>query len=364
MAQQLDEYGNPTGESETDPYADKRASVGQWYQQYLGRQGGADEIQGWVTNQNFGGVEDAIKNSAEAKTRAQAQTTQQAPQYATQQPTNSAQAWNREGFRDQWMSTGTDVGRQNALLSQYGITPDASGRATLPSGEVIDLRIGAKSGQNLAGWTGVAGGGLKTGQAPGAGGGSNGSSSSVSTSSSGPAGAFDPRVQELYNMLLGRAQQGLAVDRNDPNIRAQSDAYGANAERARRNYLADTAEKSGPYANLQGEARVTAEKLGQNTGAFEAELVGREMTARRDEIAQALQSMQGLLTQEQQFALTKELAMLNKSIQEQQLGLEGQRIGLQGQQMSQQNDQFLRSLGLQEADRASYWDALRSGLIS
>lgn len=353
MAQSYDQDGNPTDGSSSDPvvdpYADKRASVNQWYRQYLGREGGGDETQGWVTNNNFGSVENSIKNSDEAKSYAQKQ---QAPAA----PANSAQAWNREGFRDSWMSTGTDVGRQNALLSQYNLTPDAAGRVTLPSGEVMDLRIGAKAGQNLAAWTGVAGGGAKFGQAAGLDGGGSGDSASMSASGTS-AGAFDPRVEQLYNMLLSRAQQGTAIDRNDPIIRAQSDAYGANAERARRDYLGDVAEKSSPYANMQGEQRVTAEKLGQDTGAFEAELMGRELTSRRSEIAQALQQMQGLLTQEQQFSLTQELSRLDNAIKQQQLGL-------QSQQMGQQNDQFMRNLGLQEWDRTNYWDALRSGLLT
>lgn len=263
--------------------------------------------------------------------------------------------WDREAFRDAWMGTGTDVKRQNDLLGQYGLSLDGAGRTTLPSGEVMDLRIGAKSGQNLAGWTGVDGGGLKTGQAPGAGDGGGGGGGVGG--SGGGAGVPTGAMGQLYQMLMQRATQGLAVDRNDPTIRAQADAYSANAERARRNYLADTAEKSSPYANLQGEARMSAEQMGRDTGAFEAELVAREQVARRNEIAQALASAQGMLSQDQQLALQRELANLNASIQQQQLGL-------QGRQMGMQNDQFMRSLGLQEADRASYWDAVRSGLLN
>lgn len=342
MAAVLDEFGNPTGEDVENPTDTRRSSVGQWYRQYLGREGSDSEINSWLSNPNFGSVENAIRSSDEANTYRQ--TSQQAPQ--TQRPVapNSAAAWNREQFRDQWMGTGTNVAAQNDLLARYGIQIDGAGRATLPSGELMDLRIGARSGQNLAGWTGV---GPTAGPGNGGGGGWNGGSGGAS---------FDSRTEELYQMLLHRATQGLNVDPNDPVIRAQSDAYGANAERARRNFLADTAESAGPLANLQGERRLSAERLGQQTGAFESELVGREMTARRNEIAQALQSMQGLLTTEQSMALQRELAMLNNAIQQQELSL-------RGQQMSMQNDQFLRQLGFQEADRASYWDALRSGLL-
>jgi hypothetical protein len=131
---------------------------------------------------------------------------------------------------------------------------------------------------------------------------------------------MDPKLQQLYDELLSRATQGLKIDRNDPIIRDQADAYSANLERSKRNDLADLAERSGPLANLRGETRLANERMGQAAGAFEAQLMGRELTARRDEIAQALSSMQGLLTTEQQLALQRELGLLNNAIQQQQLG--------------------------------------------
>lgn len=344
MAAGLDEYGNPTGETVENPTDDRRNSVGQWYRQYLGREGSDSEINGWLSNPNFGSVEQSIRNSTEGQQYAAGPAQQPQSQLPTQ---GASSPWNREAFRDAWMSTGTDVGRQNQLLQQYGITLDGAGRATLPGGDLMDLRIGARAGQNLASWTGVG---------PTAGPGNGGAGGAGGSGSGGGLGNLDPRVNSLYEMLLARAQQGTAVNRDDPAVRSQADAYSANAERARRNYLGDVAERSGPMANMRGDERVTAEKLGQNTGAFESELVNREMTTRRNEIAQALSSMQGLLTTEQQLALQRELGLLNNSIQQQQ-------IGLQGQQMSMQNEQFLRQLGFNEADRASYWDAIRSGLI-
>jgi len=356
MAQGYDEFGNPVDESEPyDPYADRRASVGQWYKQYLGREGGQDEIQGWAQNQNFGSVEQAIRDSDEAKQYA-ARQSQPAP------PPNSASQWNREQFRDQWLATGTDVNAQNSLLDQYGITTDGAGRGRLPSGDLLDLVYGKKAGINRASWTAVNDPqtpGFETYATQG-----NIPAASSSTANAQTAPAFDPRVQELYEMLLGRAKQGLAVDRNDPAIRSQADAFSANTERARRNYLADLAESEGPISNLRGEERLSAERAGQQTGAFEAELVGRELTARRNEIAQALASMQGLLSDQQRLALQKELALLDNALRQQQIGLQGQQLGLEGQRMAMQNDQFLRQLGFQEADRASYWDLVRSGGLS
>jgi hypothetical protein len=92
------------------------------------------------------------------------------------------------------------------------------------------------------------------------------------------------------------------------------------------------------------------EHAAQATGGMQAQLMSNELTARRQEIAQALQQMGGLLTGEQQLALQQELGYLDAS--------------LRHLQISNQNNQFLDQLGLNATDRAAYWDALRSGLIS
>jgi hypothetical protein len=187
------------------------------------------------------------------------------------------------------------------------------------------------------------------------------------------------RGDELYGMYTDRAKQGLAIDRNDPIIRAQADAYGAQQERARRNYLADLAEQSGPLTNLRGEQRLSAERLGQAVGGFEAELLGRELTARREEIAQALEGMRGLLTADQEINLRRELGYYDDAIAKQRLaldrelgfaGLDVQREGIQSNadleraRLNSQMDQFLAELGFRTDDRNSYWDAIRSGLIT
>jgi hypothetical protein len=171
------------------------------------------------------------------------------------------------------------------------------------------------------------------------------------------------RNNQLYQLLSDRATQSLALDRNDPIIRAQADAYAANAERARRNYLDDAAEKGGPYINLRGEQRMTAEQLGQQTGTFESQLLGRELQSRRDEIAQSLTQMGSLLTADQQAQLQRELALLDQSIKQQNVGLQQQSLNQDWQQALMQNDQFLRQLGLNDWDRQQYYDLVQRGLL-
>jgi hypothetical protein len=290
----------------------------------------------------------------------------QPSQPATAAPAPTPAPFDRTAFRDAWMSTGSDRGRQDALLQQYGLTLDPAGRATLPTGEIIDLRYGAKAGGTQATWTGAGGtqngvpvnSGAPSTTAPG-----SFIGSSATLTNGVPAGISG----ELYRLLLDRARQGTAIDRSNPNVRAQADAFSAQQERAQRNYLADLAESSGPLANLRGEQRMAAERAGQASGAFEAQLMGREIEARRQEIQAALTELRGMLTADQQMALQRELASLNDAtarlgIQTQAATAQGNR-DLQWQQALLQNSQFMQNLGLQAEDRASYWDAVRSGLL-
>jgi hypothetical protein len=164
------------------------------------------------------------------------------------------------------------------------------------------------------------------------------------------------RSDELYKLLMQRATQGTAVNRDDPNIRAQVDPVVAQQERASRNYIDDIAEKSGPLANIQGERRLAAERGGQAAGAFESEVIGREIAAKRDEIAQALQLYGSRLTAEQQLEMQQQLAQLDAALQREGYGVQREGLALQRYGMDQSNDEFMRELALREYDLGNTWD--------
>lgn len=176
-------------------------------------------------------------------------------------------------------------------------------------------------------------------------------------------GATDPRRQQLYEALMQRINRSETVDKNDPIIRAQSDANIANEERARRNYVSDVAEGSGPLANIQGEKRMAAERAGSRTGTFEAALMGQELQQRRAQAQQALSQAGGQLDRDQQVELQERLANLDAAIKGQSLGLQDKGMNQDWQKALLNNDQFLRQLGLNEWDRTNYWDAQRSGAL-
>ncbi len=172
------------------------------------------------------------------------------------------------------------------------------------------------------------------------------------------------RNTDMWNRLWAQAQQGLNVDpQTNPVIRAQADAYSANEQRAGRNYIADLAEKAGPYANLRGEQRMVSERIGQRTGANEAGLVADEIKAKRDEIAQALAMLSGQLSGDETRALQEQLALYDNAIREKQVGLQQQGLDQDWQRTLLGNELSWADLGLNAEDRASYWDAVRSGLL-
>lgn len=175
------------------------------------------------------------------------------------------------------------------------------------------------------------GGGGGGGGVPGGGGGGG-----VPSAPAAPKAVVDPRKNQLIDLLMKRATQGLDFGGDNPIIRQQREAYSANEERAKRNYLADLAEKSGPLANLRGETRLANERVGQRTGEFEAQLMGQELGARRQEIQQALTQAGAMLSDDQRMALQLQLAQMDDA-----LG----RLNL-----SQQESQFGRNLGQRESE--------------
>ena len=189
------------------------------------------------------------------------------------------------------------------------------------------------------------------------------------------------RADGLYNTLLQRSQQSLAVDGNDPIIANQVNAMRAEQERSKRNFISDAAENYGPIANIRGEERMANERVGQNVSSFQSELIGRELMGRRQEVADALASMGGMLSGSQQAALQRELAMLDNGIRQQQVGLSSGQLGLgfadlglRGElgrgglqndllRTMLQNQQFYGDLGMRQRTQDDYYNLVDRGRL-
>lgn len=214
------------------------------------------------------------------------------------------------------------------------------------------LPAGAQTYTAGAAGASTGGGAGAGGSTSGGGGGSTGSSTSsiYDTLGGTPWQIGGSRSNSLYDTLLNRANQSLNIDSQDPIIANQLNAFNANQTRQNRHYLEGVAEKAGPQANLAGETRMANERAAQAGGQFQAELMGRELQARRGEIQNALAQMGSFLTDEQRMGLQRELANLDNAYRY--------------YAANQQNAQFYGRLGLDAEDRASYWDAVRSGLTN
>ena len=171
--------------------------------------------------------------------------------------------------------------------------------------------------------------------------------------------AMQPQSDALFKLLMERAQQGTAVDRNSANVRSQVDPVVAQQQRASRNYIDTLAEKAGPLANIQGEQRLAAERGGQAAGALESEVIGRENDRLLQEKMQALQLGAQFMSEQERNQLQREIAYLQDAAHT------ADRTQNQGQfsaSQSQANDQFLRELALREYDTTNKWDYAWSGV--
>lgn len=337
-----------------------------YYSKYLGRTPDQSDsgFMGWVNGgHDLASTENYIKGSDEAKQWNARQTVQPATQAAPAGPTDGR-------------------GTLSGIFSKYGLDPNnpghglanvdyfaqgGGGRANPGDIDYWSRRTEQEIRKALFGEVGDlidTGSGAPAGMPAAAAAGGGGDNSAMfqalmdrinaqDQAAAAERAANKQKADALYGQLEARSKQALAVDRNDPVIRAQSDAFNANQERSRRNYLADLAERSGPLANLRGEQRMASERAGQASGSFEAELMGRELTSRRAEIADALHGMRGMLSADQQNNLQRELSSLDAAIKQTQLGVNKEQFGndlaYRYANLAQQGDQFTRNLGQQES---------------
>lgn len=163
----------------------------------------------------------------------------------------------------------------------------------------------------------------------------------------------DPRFDTLVNQLVGRATQSLNIDPlTDPVIRPQVDNYGAAQTRAANKAIDSQAESGSPYATgAQQAARTQAnEQAGFNTANLQSTLMTNELTARRNDIQQAMSTEGQLLTADQQLKLQQELGLIDANLKQQGI--------------NSGNDQFLATLDLNTNNQNNYWNAIGNGTLS
>lgn len=276
-------------------------------------------------------------------------------------------AWSpklRDSFVSSWRDSGlpatTEALRQFVAQQGQGhfqmINEGGKDKVRDSQGRVYDLignvgtaqaqkRTGLTTDKRYASVTGASSKSSKTAGAKAATGGGGGAAAGGGGTGFN-TGGLGAESKGLFDLLMERARSSEQVDPNDPIIKAQTDAYRAEGEQARRDFLAAAAEAGGPYGNLRSETRRSAEELGKSTGGFRAAAMQQELTARRAKIESALAGAAGFLTDQQRMALQNELTRLQLAQQESQFGrsLKSQESQF-SRNLSQQNSQFGRSLG-------------------
>lgn len=357
-------YDNNTYPDDPDPNNDTYSGIRSAYKNYLGRDASDEEVK-FHYNTSPDNYNDVIKNSTEAQQWTSRQNQPSAPQAQMPPSGGGDNQAVIDGFWGEWKADSKPRSKAelDALIAKYpAIKRLSDDKIQLPNGQVLDAlgNYNPQTGMGTAEWTISGGQPGENGQGSGAGG-----SGAGTGASSYPAGGGqrpnDPMRDQLVAQLMKRSQQSLNVDPNDPIIKGQGDAYNASLERERQRYLSGLAESNGPYGNNLGEARLTQEQVGQDTGKFVSGLMGTEVSARRKEIQDALTSLQGQLTAEQEMALRRELAQLSDATQ--RYGIDSS-ASTAANSESMRNQQFLAQLGLQAEDQYNHWDLVRSGQLA
>jgi hypothetical protein len=218
-----------------------------------------------------------------------------------------------------------------------------------------------------------------------------------SASGKPPDAGFTPAAptdlkSDLKTQLFNRMHQGLNVDPNDPIIKNQMTAFNAQQDRQTQQSMDQSAEQAaahglGNSGALANENRLTQENAGFNSANMQSQLMSRELASRREEVSNALQSMSGILSEEEKNSLTKEMHDIDAAIERDKTtnqnsqyyaGLSSQErqlasrlsqewaLGQQGNQLdwarlAQGDNQWADKMGFDTADQQAHWDAVRRG---
>lgn len=175
------------------------------------------------------------------------------------------------------------------------------------------------------------------------------------------------------NALIAQMTQSEVPNVNDPSIKSQLEPFAAAQERARREEVRRGAEEA--FAGQQDygtpEKMAAAERAGQNTGLMASDLVGRELTARRAQISDALHTFGSQISEDQRQALQMQLAQLDAQLRREGMAQTGNlggrdldlrdKLGTGGLNVELiralfNNDQFAKDLGFRIGDAEQGWN--------
>lgn len=258
--------------------------------------------------------------------------------------------FDRTDFRDRWMATGEDRAAQEALLAEYGLTADGAGRVTLPTGEILDLRYGARAGGTRATWTNA--GGMQNGRAVTGGGGVGETGGGYRRGLGGPGGTSGGFSWEdiLSRLESGESSQGL--ERLMQQLMANPSSLDEHAVGSMKARMKDTLAEQAQFE--EQDRGGWANSMGIDDSPWYASERAAGDRSRNQAIAQGAQDIdiEAAQTRASDMRAAAGIGQSYQHLRGQQLmgalAADMDRLGLQFNydQLSQQNDQFLRDLGM------------------
>lgn len=174
------------------------------------------------------------------------------------------------------------------------------------------------------------------------------------------------RQMQRDTLLRLMGQDTNAASVNDPDIKPQADAFRLARDRAakqEREMMAERAANTGLNYGGQGSGAFEsglqgiAEQAGQDKAGFEADLVGRRLDARRQQLMQALQLADALGARSEANTLQSELAQIDAGLRQNALGVQSSlgrgQLGLGLLNSMMGNQQFYDQMGYNYADLTS-----------
>lgn len=229
-------------------------------------------------------------------------------------------------------------------LAGWGVSRISGDKYRLKNGQEVDT-VGDFGGTNSMGqWTisggkqGENGQGVNWGGGGGGGGQVASNGQAVSPAASNGYGAYSNDIHSAISSLLKRGQSPVTeadmMDQFAPADRQLQRGAQRTREQSAERMAQEGINNGGSGGALDTEVNSINEHLGESEGSLMAKLMGDEMTARRQDVINALQFAQG----EDKMALQMELAQIDKELRQQQLGL-------QSKGLDQSNQQFYDTMG-------------------
>lgn len=165
-----------------------------------------------------------------------------------------------------------------------------------------------------------------------------------------PYGAYSDQIHQQILGLLNKGntpvtEQDVAAQYDPVNRVMQRNAQSSREQAAER-LAAQGLNSGGSGGALDAEVNSINEQTGEQQGQVMGSLISGEVSARRQDVVNALQFAQG----QEKTALQLELAQIDKQLRQQQIDTQNKSVGIQGQQVSNQNQQFYDNLSFDYAN--------------